>query len=159
MACIPTSGTAELEDAVYDHFGSAPYFTLYSSETEELTILENRNAHHDHGTCHPMNQLARHKIDCVICSGMGRRAIEALSTKGIKVYQCKSYGVREVIDRVKDGDLEEIDPRTACRGLGQRVDHMHGQCLHVHVGRGQNRAAGHGMRPGRRDQGGGFGGN
>ena len=36
------------------------------------TDVENGNAHHDHETCHPMNRLAKHKIDCVICGGMGR---------------------------------------------------------------------------------------
>jgi predicted Fe-Mo cluster-binding NifX family protein len=44
LACIPTNGSAGLEDTVFDHFGSAPFFTLFDSETGEVTVLENRNA-------------------------------------------------------------------------------------------------------------------
>lgn len=41
LACIPTEGSTGLDDVVCDHFGSAPCFTLYDSETEEVTVLEN----------------------------------------------------------------------------------------------------------------------
>jgi predicted Fe-Mo cluster-binding NifX family protein len=119
LACIPTKGNAGLEDTVFEHFGSAPYFTLYDSNSDEVKIVENRNAHHSHGTCHPMVQLARHRIDCVVCSGMGMRAINALNAEGIRVYQADSGSVGQVIGKIKEGSLPEIDPRTACRGHGQ----------------------------------------
>jgi predicted Fe-Mo cluster-binding NifX family protein len=120
LACIPTNGNAGLEDTVSDHFGSAGFFTLYNSETDELEVVENRNAHHDHGTCHPMNQLAKYHIDTVVCSGMGRRAIEALSTEGIRVCQTESKIVRDLVEKIKAEDLTEIDPAKACRGHGQQ---------------------------------------
>jgi predicted Fe-Mo cluster-binding NifX family protein len=84
LVFIPTNENAGLEDAVSDHLGSAPCFALYDSSTGSFKTIEKRNAHHSHGICHPMNQLAKYHIDCVVCSGMGRRAIEALSTKGTK---------------------------------------------------------------------------
>jgi predicted Fe-Mo cluster-binding NifX family protein len=84
LTCIPTKGPDGLDDTISDHFGSAPFFTIYDTDSDQITIVENRNAHHDHGTCHPMNQLAKHDIDCVACVGMGRRAIEALNSEGIK---------------------------------------------------------------------------
>ena len=146
LACIPTKGNAGLQDAVSDHFGSTPFFTLCDTDTNEVTVVENRNAHHDHGTCHPMNQLAKHKIDCVVCGGMGRRAVEALSTEGVKVYLAKSATVQEIVEKIKAGDLAEIDPAKACRGHGQQG----GGCAHVtatlpETGRG----SGHGQGPGR----------
>jgi predicted Fe-Mo cluster-binding NifX family protein len=131
---------------VFDHFGSAPYFTLYDSANDEVKILENRNAHHSHGTCHPMAQLVRYKIDCVVCSGMGMRAINALNAEGIKVYQADSGTVGEVIGKIKDGNLPEMDPRTACRGHGQTGGCGHGQTAAANPDRGQPRGAGRGQR-------------
>jgi predicted Fe-Mo cluster-binding NifX family protein len=145
LACIPTNGNAGLEDTVSDHFGSAGYFTLYNSETDELEVVENRNAHHDHGTCHPMNQLVKYRIDVVVCSGMGRRAIEALSTEGVKVYQSDSKIVRDVIEKIKANDLTEIDPAKACRGHGQQA----GTSFVVSEGRGSGHGQGGCNRRGR----------
>ena len=120
LVCIPTKGNAGLDDEVFGHFGSAPFFTLYNSENDTLEILENRNAHHDHGTCHPMNQLMKYKINSVVCSGMGRRAIEALNTEGIKIYMADSDKVSETVEQIKSGKLIEMDPTKACQGHGQR---------------------------------------
>ncbi|MFH2035047.1 MAG: NifB/NifX family molybdenum-iron cluster-binding protein [Candidatus Zixiibacteriota bacterium] len=138
LACIPTEGNSRFEDTVYGHFGSAPFFTLYDSNEDKITVLENRNAHHDHGTCHPMNQLVKYKIDCVICGGMGRRAIEALNAEGVKIYMAESKAVRETIEQLKSGKLSEIDPAKACQG--------HGQHVHMSAGAGlQGRGAGYGQ--------------
>ena len=119
LVCLPTKGSAGLKDEVFEHFGSAPYFTLYDTETNEISVLKNRNEHHSHGTCHPMNQLGHYRVDCIICGGMGRRAIEALSAEGIKVYQSDSASVEDSISRVKSSSLAPIDPLKACRGHGQ----------------------------------------
>jgi predicted Fe-Mo cluster-binding NifX family protein len=139
LACIPTNGNAGLDDTVNEHFGSTPYFTLYDTETDELKVVENRNSHHSHGTCHPINQLMKYRIDCIVCAGMGRRAIEALSTEGIKVYRSDTPGVRTLIDKIKAEELNEIYPAKACRGHGQRA----GLTTDV-AGAEQGRGAGHG---------------
>jgi len=122
LVCIPTVGDRGLNDKVHEHFGSAPFFTLYDTETEEVNVLSNRNAHHDHGTCHPMNQLVRYHINCVVCGGMGRRAVEALNAEGIKIYLAGGDTVQAVVEQLKASALEEIDPLRACRGHGQRHD-------------------------------------
>lgn len=149
LACIPTRGNGGLEDTVHEHFGSAPYFTLLDTKTNEITILENRNAHHDHGTCHPMNQLASHKIDCVICSGMGRRAIEALNAEGIRILQSPWTKISDIAEGLRTNSLTEMDPLRACRGHGQQ-----GGCSHtpdgiLMPGRGAGYGQGAGGRQGR----------
>jgi predicted Fe-Mo cluster-binding NifX family protein len=123
LACIPTTGDSGLEDEVSKHFGSAQYFTLFDTETDEVTVVPNRNVHHDHGTCHPMNQLKRYHIDAVACAGMGRRAIQALSAEGITVYDSGPYTVEQIVQRLKDDDLPTMDPARACLGHGQRAGH------------------------------------
>ncbi len=150
LVCIPTNGDAGLEDTVCEHFGSAPYFTLYDSSEDAVNVVRNRNAHHSHGTCHPMNQLAKYHIDGIVCSGIGRRAIEALESEGITVYYASSERVADVVDDVKAGRLTKVDPVRACRGQGQRAGFVHG----FSGGRGRNRGQGGGMG---RGQGGGMG--
>ena len=145
LACIPTKGNAGCEDAVFDHFGSAPFFTLYDSTSDDVKIIENDNAHHDHGTCHPMAQLVRQRIDSVICSGMGMRAINALNAEGIKVYRADSGTVGEVIVQIKEGTLVEMDPRTACRGHGQTGGCGHGHAAADNPDRGRQLGAGRGQ--------------
>lgn len=125
ILCIPTRGDHGRDDVVSDHFGSAPYFTLYNTESEELDIISNRNSQHSHGTCHPMTQLAKHHIDGVVCSSIGRRAILALREEGIAVYHSPKPQVADILDLVKADQLEEIDANKACTGRGQRYIHDH----------------------------------
>lgn len=146
LACIPTNGNTGLEDTVSDHFGSAPYFTLYNSDSGEISSIENRNAHHDHGTCHPMNQLVQYKPDCIVCSGMGRRAIMALMMEGIKIYKAESNKVSDIIEALKNNGLAEMDPNRACRGHGQ---HHHDSQFQPGEGRGKGYGPGQGFGGGR----------
>ena len=150
LVCIPTKGNAGLEDSVAEHFGAAPYFTLYDSTTNEIKVLNNRNAHHSHGTCHPMNQLERYQIDAVVCNGMGRRAVEALNAAGVTVYYLDAEQVSDVIEQIKSKKLVEMDPDTACHGHGHGSGGVgggagRGGCRHgksVNYGSGRNRGLG-----------------
>jgi predicted Fe-Mo cluster-binding NifX family protein len=131
LVCIPTLGNAGVDDRMSDHFGSAPFFTLYDSSSEQITVLPNQNLHHGHGMCHPMNQLAAHKIESVVCGGMGYRAIEALTNAGVKVYQTPSISVKDVIEKIKSNSLMLVDPANACGGHGHG-----GGCAHGSFGEG-----------------------
>jgi predicted Fe-Mo cluster-binding NifX family protein len=150
LICIPTNGDAGVEDTVCDHFGSAPYFTVYDAESEDVQVIENRNVHHSHGTCHPMSQLADYHVDGVVCGGMGRRATEALNSEGIKIYHADSVRVCEVIEQIKSGKLREMDPATACLGHVHKGMKLQGE-THRHGGGG---CCGHGPGGGRKGSGG-----
>ncbi len=128
LACIPTNSDAGLEAQVSEHFGSAPFFTLYNSETGEVTPLPNGNAQHSHGACSPLQQLAQYNINCVVCQGMGRRAIEALNAAGIAVYHAGSDKVEQVVEGLKNNSLTEMDPTQACRGHGHGGQRGRGGC-------------------------------
>ena len=118
LICLPTQADAGAADTICDHFGSAPFFTLYDSESDQFTILKNKNSHHSHGTCHPLSQLMDHKIDGVVCKGMGRRAIGFLQQANIKVYYAGSPQVADAVAKIKVNGLTEIDPAQACAGHG-----------------------------------------
>ena len=123
LACLPTEGNSGIADTICAHFGSAPYFTLINIDTEKITVLPNGNAHHDHGTCHPMKTLADFPIDCVVCAGMGRGAIEKLTAQGIRLYRATSNSVEQTIAGLKTGTLQEMDVRQACAGHCHQHDH------------------------------------
>ncbi len=143
LACIPTNGKSGRDDTICEHFGSAPYFTIYDSATREVLVVENRNSHHSHGSCHPMNQLAEYHIDAVVCAGMGRRAIEALNTEGVRIVDAGTTSVAEAMDKINADELIDVDPARACRGRGQKAGFGHGPA-HPDLQDGRGRGTGRG---------------
>ncbi|MFA6600650.1 MAG: NifB/NifX family molybdenum-iron cluster-binding protein [Candidatus Omnitrophota bacterium] len=112
--CIPTETKDGAQAKPFGHFGSAPYFTIYDTETKAWEFVENGNQHHSHGTCQPLQFLANQKIDTVVCQGMGARAVQKLNEGGIRVYRVASDTVEEVLKESLCGALEEITPANAC---------------------------------------------
>ena len=112
--CIPTQTNIGEQAEVHGHFGSAPYFTIYDMQEDTCEIVDNSNQHHAHGTCHPLSALDGKSINAVICSGMGKRAIEKLNEAGIRVFRASGAKVEEIVKDSRDGDLEEITTENAC---------------------------------------------
>jgi predicted Fe-Mo cluster-binding NifX family protein len=116
--CIPTETNEGKEALVYGHFGSAPYFTIYDTDSGKLEIIDNANQHHAHGTCQPLSGLADKKISAVVCGGMGARAVQMLNSTGIKAYLTVEGTVDDVMAQYLSGNLKEITPEKACSGHG-----------------------------------------
>lgn len=112
--CIPAETDKGLKAKINAHFGSAPYFTIYDTEKETLESINNSNQHHIHGMCQPMGVLDNKHIDVVICSGMGARAVTKLNEGDIKAYKAIAGTVADVVNRYKEGSLQEITPEIAC---------------------------------------------
>ena len=66
--CIPTIDAREQFSEVCDHFGSAPYFTIYDFEADTYETVNNSDHGHEHRTCHPMINLKDTGIDCIVCN-------------------------------------------------------------------------------------------
>lgn len=134
-ACIPTNNGAGADDSLCDHFGSAAFFTLYDTEKGSVVVVPNGNAHHSHGTCHPISTLSAYAIDAIICRGMGRRAVEMMNAQGITIYRTRVANVTEAIEQIKAGALKELDPKEACAGHAGRQTYGpggEGGCGHGH---------------------------
>ncbi|MBC7098859.1 NifB/NifX family molybdenum-iron cluster-binding protein [Candidatus Bipolaricaulota bacterium] len=102
--CVPSAGPGGLDDRVGEHFGRAPTYTIYDTETGEVEILENVSEHMG-GTGLPGELLAQAGVDLVICSGLGRRAIDLLTRNGIEVHTGATGTVREAIEAWQSGRL------------------------------------------------------
>lgn len=116
--CIPTENKEGLSAKIYEHFGSAPYFTIYDTEKETFKIVDNANAHHSHGMCSPLGVLGTSSIDVVVCRGMGMRAVQKLNEADIKAYRAVAGTISEIIKKYKDNELEELTVQNACAQHG-----------------------------------------
>ena len=116
--CIPTEGREGVDAKVHGHFGSAQYFTIYDTDKKIVDIIDNTNAHHSHGMCHPIGVLGSSGIDAVVCQGMGMRAVQKLNESGIKAYRVIGDTVADVIKKYENNELEVITPQNACAQHG-----------------------------------------
>lgn len=112
--CFPSAGNRGESEKIYSHFGSAPFFTIYDTEEKKYSIVENDNQHHVHGTCQPVNIIKKYDIDIIMTSGMGRRAVEILNSKMIKIYLLDEGSVSEAVNKFNAGKLKELTIDNAC---------------------------------------------
>jgi predicted Fe-Mo cluster-binding NifX family protein len=116
--CLPTTGKNGLTEPVYNHFGSAQFFTIYDTVSKAIEIVENDNQHHSHGACQPLGVISNHNVDAVLTSGMGRRAVQLLNDDGVKVYLLDGNTVGEAIQKFEAHELVELTFENACGGHG-----------------------------------------
>ena len=111
--CVPTNGAGGLDDLVGEHFGRVPTYTIFNPETEEVQIVDNTSEHMG-GAGYPAEILAGLGIDVLLCSGLGRRAIQMLTESGIEVCTGNSGTARQAIESWKAGGLPTAAEGDAC---------------------------------------------
>jgi uncharacterized protein len=114
--CIPILADEGIGSQVYNHFGSAKYFTIYDSITKTFRTESNENMHDAHGSCQPLGIISKHNIDIVISGGMGMRAVKILNDSGVKIFLSKGNIVSEVLQYFESGSLDELTFENACSG-------------------------------------------
>ena len=124
--CIPTMDDRGLEGLVSGHFGSAPFFTLVDTESGACEIIDKGGHGHEHGACAPVDLLKAHKLDAVVCKGMGRGAIMRLGQAGLDILISESETVSEVLTAAREGNLRPLSPQDACSGHQHNHGHGHG---------------------------------
>lgn len=116
--CIPAQDGSGLEGTPYGHFGSASHFVVHDTGTGKTDVISNADSHHAHGMCHPVGALAGRRIDAIIVGGIGARALMKLTAEGMRVYRAGDGTIRENIEQLSSGKLEEITIEGACGGHG-----------------------------------------
>ena len=123
--CFPVKDNKGLESEVYGHFGSAPMFIVFNTETKEISPIDNSDLGHIHGMCSPIKALGGEVVDIVIVGGIGSGAVSKLNSMNIKVYKAQAKTVKENIDLLEKSQMEELTVAHACGG------HSHGNgCEH-----------------------------
>ncbi len=112
--CMPVLEDKGMESVVYGHFGSAPCFALYNSETGSVMFSTNKESEHEHGSCMPVSALKILGAEAVVCRGMGFRAANHLVAAGIKPFLVEAETVAQAIAKYDSGDVRVLDESTAC---------------------------------------------
>ena len=119
--CIPVEDNNGLDSRVCQHFGSAPFFLVVDSDTNECDAVVNSGAQHAHGMCQPLALLKGKDIDGVVVGGIGQGALFKFQAANIGVYLSEYSTVNETLAAHKAGSLRPLSQGT-CAGHG----HGHG---------------------------------
>jgi predicted Fe-Mo cluster-binding NifX family protein len=112
--CMPVLEAKGMESVVYGHFGSAPCFALYDTETRDVLFSENKEAEHEHGSCMPVDALRKMGAEAVLCRGMGLRAANHLVAAGIKPFIVEAETIAEAVGKYNSRDVRVLDEQTSC---------------------------------------------
>jgi predicted Fe-Mo cluster-binding NifX family protein len=93
--CFPVQNDEGIESKVYNHFGSAPMFVVMDTDTNAISTIHNRDQHHTHGACNPMNALDNQKVDAIVVGGIGAGALSRLNQMGIMVHRAQAATIKE----------------------------------------------------------------
>ncbi|WP_456328351.1 NifB/NifX family molybdenum-iron cluster-binding protein [Archaeoglobus sp.] len=110
VAVSTTSGG--LDDKVSEVFGRAVSFTIVDVEDGEIKnveVVRNDFAVRGGGAGVAVSQfLADKGVNAVITGNVGPNALGVLSSAGIKVYRGSGLTVKEAVEKLIKGELEEI---------------------------------------------------
>ena len=127
--CFPVKTDKGLDSPIFGHFGTAPFFVVFDTETQEVATLNNQDLDHVHGRCNPMKALNGLLVDAVIVGGIGGGAITGLNNMGIKVYKAAKGTIRDHIELFTSGSLTEMTMAHTCGGHKDACGHDHGPGL------------------------------
>jgi len=122
--CFPVESDKGLESVVHGHFGSAPVFIVFDTESRLTDVIENSDLGHEHGMCSPLKALDGKTVDAIVVGGIGGGAIGKLNALGIKVYVAAPGTIEESVHGIEEGTLAELTVEYACSG------HAGGCCGH-----------------------------
>ncbi len=123
--CFPVEENEGLESRVYNHFGSAPMFVVVDMATNNVSIIVNRDQHHEHGSCNPIKAIGDNRVDAVVVGGIGGGALSRLNQSGIRVFQANAPGIKENISMFLAQELSEYTLSQCCGGHSES-----GGCSH-----------------------------
>lgn len=114
--CFPVQANDGFESEVYGHFGSATMFIVVDTETNQMSVINNRDMHHVHGACNPIKAINGQNVDAIVVGGIGAGALSRLNQSGIRVYQAQAQIVKDNMVMFKSQSLPEITLQHCCGG-------------------------------------------
>ena len=120
--CIPTIGENGLDNAVGEHFGRVPTYTIVDIDTNVVKVIPNTSEHMG-GEGQPPEIMAREGVNVMVCRGLGRRAITMFEELGIDVYIGASGTVKDAVNAFKQNKLQKASIDDACGQHAFRDQH------------------------------------
>jgi len=121
--CFPVEANKGLDSEVFGHFGSAPIFIVYNTETKGIDTISNQDLGHAHGMCSPLKALDGKMVDAIVVGGIGAGAINKLNGMGITVYRATKGTIQDNISLFENSAMPEITIEHACGGHGAGCGH------------------------------------
>jgi len=106
--CFPVEENNGITSSVYGHFGSAPGFVMYDTESEEFDFIDNKDINHQHGACNPAAALSGRSVDAVVVGGIGQGALRMLMQNGIQVMRSGTGLIQDDLKLYNSGELENL---------------------------------------------------
>lgn len=116
--CVPTMGKDGMDDAICQHFGRAPTFTLIDLDNGDIKVLQNVSEHMG-GTGLPTEAILSEGVKVMIVGGLGPKAVTLFNQAGVEVFVGAAGTVRDAVDDWKAEMLIRADLDNACK------DHRH----------------------------------
>jgi len=123
---FPIQEKSDKGSLVHNHFGSAPYFVVVDTDTDEFHTIDNQNLDHTHGNCQPLVALGGTQVDAVVVGGIGGGALRKLLQAGIKAFRAVDGTVIDNLALIKDEKLDAFSPEHTCQGHNHGI----GECVH-----------------------------
>ncbi len=116
---VPCMGKGGSDDAVSQHFGRAPAYTVFDTETGEYSVVMKN------GSEGPADLMAGAGVNVMLCGGIGQGAIVMLQQRGIDVFLGASGTIKDAIDAWESGSLSK-NKNGNCDS--HEHDHNHDDC-------------------------------
>jgi predicted Fe-Mo cluster-binding NifX family protein len=113
---FPSQENNGVESTIFGHFGSANFFHIVDSETDDHESVCNHDLNHAHGHCQPLVALGNNPVDAVIVGGIGGGALRKLNESGITVYRAVEGSVSDNLAMIKAGKLPKFTMDQTCAG-------------------------------------------
>jgi predicted Fe-Mo cluster-binding NifX family protein len=128
-----------MDSPIDPRFGRCAYFIIVDTDTMQHNAIENDAAMASGGAgIRAAQTVASTNVEAVITGSVGPNAHPALQSAGIKIMTGAVGTVREAVQKMKQGQLQQIStPGPAHRGMG--------------MGRGRGMGGGRGQGRGRRN--------
>ncbi len=121
--CFAVEKDEGVDSPVYGHFGSAPLFLIYDTESQTMEDIRNGDRQHSHGACNPLSAIGGKAVDAVVVGGIGGGALTRLNASGIRVYRAMALTVKENLALMSRNALPELLMNGTCGGHGGGCGH------------------------------------
>ena len=115
---FPSNSQLGLTGSVYNHFGSAPFFVLVDTETDDYEVMVNLDKDHSHGNCQPLKAMGSATVDVVVVGGIGDGALKKLVNSGLDVFRAVEGTVQTNLKLLKEKKLEKFTSKLTCMAHG-----------------------------------------
>jgi predicted Fe-Mo cluster-binding NifX family protein len=119
---FPVDNDQGFEATLALHFGRAPMYAIYNTETKAIESIPNTGEHFGGRFATP-KLLQQNEVELLICRSLGRRAVTMFNDLNIQVCLTQATKVKEALDAYNNDELESATADTACAGRGHGHKH------------------------------------